>query len=354
MGNVKRKLGLAGLLLAGITVLFPKAVNAQDNKPIDDSGKATTKNTTITVPSIRNVPNIDGKSYVGVPFTYEILDFYARRADEPQTQFFPRFFYDVDNDGKWGAAEEAMEKAGIPMYMSDDFTKKFLEAYRKQDKEKLSEYAKQIDELEKRIKELSGQIQISLEPKQKTKTQGVPTKTTSVTPVSLVFGGNSNFAFNTFGGSLGIRVNSPKNKNFGLTALLDINGGLDQQTGSTSVTYHDDVFNSDITMSGTKTNTNNFSIGGSLEINYSPFVLGGGANYNSWIENTKEQVSLGNTILKSNALSVTNSTISGKVYAGLELPIGDNYKLGAITGYDSRNGFYFGLRNAIRLNPSKE
>lgn len=139
-----------------------------------------------------------------------------------------------------------------------------------------------------------------------------------------------------------------------MAALVDAGFGLDKQIDSVSVTYSDPIFNSDITMSGTKTNTNNFSIGGGFEVSYSPFILGIGINYNAWLENTKEQISSESTILKSNALSVPVNSVSGKVYGGVEIPIGKKYTLGAVGGYDTLKGPYFGLRNSIRLNPSKE
>lgn len=356
----RTKLGLAGLVLLGAASIFSPKISADENKPaviLDNFDYA----------SHRNVPAIDGKCYEGTIFNYNLLsDATIAQSDKKGVVIEPIWFYDIDNDGKFGKAEMDAIKAGIPIFMHQEFNdianskiRQYLEkSYNSKGQSDanasdiIDEQAGRYDEqVKKIIEEILNQYQDKQAQKE---TSQKEISGTNQVPVNLIFEGNSNADFNSFGGSLGVRINPFKDKNLGLAALLDVGFGLDKQTDSTSLTYLDSVFNSDVTMSGVKNNSNNFSVGGSLEISYGPLVLGGGASYNSWIENTNEEISLGDILLKSNSVSVPNSTISGKVYGGLEIPIGKNYTIGAVGGYDSLNKFFFGLRNTIRLNPSKE
>lgn len=364
--NKRTKIGLAGLALLGATSVLSPNVNAQDKKPVEDnSGKTTT----ITVPSQRNYAG-DGKCYEGVPFTYDVLDFYARRTDENQTKFLPRFFYDIDNDGKFGAMEEAMQKAGIPVYMSDDFTQKFLEAYRKQDKEKLmqltDDYERRLNELEKRILELSNQIPKEIpevfEIRKSSQDYPLPLPEApeaqcSETPikqkkergyalVSLIAQGNTNSAFDSFGASIGARVG---NETIGLGALLDFGLGFDKLVDSYS-----GPLSAERTAYGTVTDTNKLSIGGSLELKIGPCIFGAGADYSNWLRTTIEQIrdKYGN-VIKSNTNSTPNRQAFAKGYAGFEFG-SDDLKARITTGYHERDGFYFGAGTAIKLNQPKK
>jgi len=361
MKNTGKRLSLAGFLLAGITALSP--VQAQDNKPIEDSGKTTT----ITVPSQR-------KGYEGIPFTYDVLDFYARRTDEPQTRFLPRFFYDIDNDGKFGPMEEAMQKAGIPVYMSDDFTQKFLDAYRKQDKEKMLKYFEQLKEVKKnsksqkegyekqlteyktklskleeelklyQIQTAQSQTTIPKVPEEKTQTSETK-KEKDYRSVYLLAQQTANGNFNSYITSIGARLNPFKNTDIGFGANLDIGFGLDNLVDS-----YNGQLSAGRTASGTLTDTNKLSIGGSLEAQLGPFVLGGGIDYKIWVRNVVEQIlDSSGSVVKSNTNSTPDRQVFGKVYGGVEVPLGDNVKVGMIGGYNGKDGAYFGIRGCIKI-----
>jgi hypothetical protein len=225
---------------------------------------------------------------------------------------------------------------------------------------KEEEERKKISELEQKTEtpELSWQIR-KPQPQENLPLPEIPKeekkqidkkKEKGYTLISLIAQGNSNFAFDTFGGSLGARINPFKDKNIGLGALLDVNLGLDKQIDSYSGSL-----SAGRTAYGTVTDTNAFSIGLSAEAQLGPFILGGGADYSNWIRKTVEQIldSSGNT-LKSNTNSLTNSRITGKVYGGFEVPLTDAWKLGAVGGYSGKNGPYFGIRSVFRLNQPKK
>ena len=165
---------------------------------------------------------------------------------------------------------------------------------------------------------------------------------------SLIAQGASNIAFDAYTGSLGARYNF--NKHLGLGLNLDIGFGLDKLVDS----YSGPLSCGRIAV-GSVTDTNKFSIGGSLETQLGPVVLGAGLDYKTWMTKTVEQIIMegcGN-VLKSNTNTTPNRQIFAKVYGGIEVPITQNWKLGAIAGYNWKDGVYAGLRTAIRLNNHK-
>jgi len=119
------KKSLKGALVLGALALAGGAYSEGAKEIISqpqDSGKLTT----ITFPSER-------KGYEGTPFEYNIQDnLSASETKNSQTTFQPRWFYDIDNDGKWGKAEEDMIKMGYPMYMGNNFDEVMKEIYANQ------------------------------------------------------------------------------------------------------------------------------------------------------------------------------------------------------------------------------
>jgi len=350
MKNNHSGLGKVALLSTALIGGLAGVVSAQENKPAEDSGKTTT----ITVPSQR-------KGYEGIPFTYDVLDFYARRTDEPQTKFLPRFFYDIDNDGKFGPMEEAMQKAGIPVYMSDDFTQKFLDAYRKRDKEKLLEYIKQLkefkgirgdalklnrqvlDDYEKRLNDLEKKL--IEQAKTETPIKEKPKEEKDYRSVYLLAQQTANGDFNSYITSIGARLNPFKNTDIGFGANLDLGFGLDNLVDS-----YAGQLSAGRTASGTITDANKLSIGGSLEAQLGPFVLGGGIDYKTWVRNVVEQIlDSSGSVVKSNTNSTPDRQVFGKVYGGVEVPLGDNVKVGVIGGYNGKDGAYFGIRGGVKI-----
>jgi len=343
--------------------------------------------------SHRDVPAIDGKSHAGEIHSYSLLpDATIAELNKKGVKILPMWFYDIDNDGKFGKAERDAMKKGIPIFMHEEFNKianakvrksleKFLDItieYNslcekikqesknpKEGSEKLrSDYEAKKSNLEADILQLEADIlelrkdysaydssvQKSLEQKsQSPVSDNSQKKEKGYNLVSLIAQGNANSAFDNFGGSLGVRVNPFKNKEIGLGAALDIGFGLDKLVDS----YYD-VLTSRLSTSGSITNTNQSSIGASAEMQFGPFVFGGGIDYHTWISNSIANIIKDDVVTKSNSDSTPNRQVFGKVYGGIELPITNGWKLGAVGGYDGGNGPYFGVRNVFRLNQPKK
>jgi hypothetical protein len=389
---------------------------------INAYGQATIDN--FDYASHRNRIDLDGKCYEGTIFNYNLLSNNTiEQSDKTNVNIEPVWFYDIDNDGKFGKAEIDAIKKGIPIFMNNAFNdianakvRKFLEMaseysslssklnQEKDSSEKQGEYYEsilaqnrvRISDLEATIAELSKQIPTSsnnsevqievnslqtdtiivspglgnngyiIPSSDKSGSYGILSETPkpqnpdtsnaqkNTVPVEFIFGLNTNPSLDYFSGTAGIRVSPLNNGLVGFSALVNAGIGKDKVLGSANVTYFDPVYNSDVTMSGTKTSTDNFSVGGSVEMNVGPLVIGGGVNYNSNIQNISEQITSGNIVLNSTSNSKLNSSLSENLYGGLEIAITKNNKLGAIVEYDTLNGLSFGLRDIIKLNPSKE
>lgn len=214
--NKSKKLGLAGLLLLGATSVFSPRIDA---KPAEDK------------PAV--LDNFDyashRKGYEGKIFNYDLLsNGTASQTDKKNVNIEPIWFYDIDNDGKFGKAEMDAIKAGIPIFMHQAFNdianakvRKFLEIATEYSslKEKLKDaeknsgtqkefYEKRISELEAKLKEYQAQ-----NPVQNTQQAEIPkTENKTANPIYLIFGADSNFAFNSYSGFAGIRINPFKDK----------------------------------------------------------------------------------------------------------------------------------------------
>lgn len=438
MKNIVKRLSLAGLLLAGITALSP--AQAQDNKPKDNDKPTVLDN--FIYPSHRNFPAIDGKCYEGKLFDYNLLsnDTIAQ-ADKNRVIIEPLWFYDIDNDGKFGKAEIAAIKKGIPIFMNQAFNdianaemQKFLEKASEygsleaqlKDAEKNSEtqkgnYEKQLTEYKTKLSKLEAELKedqdkitqheamenadhslinkltddlqkaktpaplqtqspkgpsvppyywtegetqkqnalplppvpplpeiVSLDSpqaKQETPKPQVPKQKKDYRGVWLQAQETANMDFDSYITSIGARVNPFKNLNIGFGANLDLGFGLDKQTDSYSA-----PLSAGRTASGTSTDTGKFSIGGSVEAQFGPIIIGGGIDYKLWTQQVLEQIlSSSGDVLKSNTNSTPNRQVFGKGYGGVEIPIGDNFKLGAVVGYNGKDGGYFGLRGTIKV-----
>ena len=347
--------------------------------------------------------------YFGKKFMYNIWsDNTISQADKPRVKFSQIWFYDVDGDGKFGKAELDMLKSGKLIYMHPEFNKianseirsaleaMLLEAKKGGGTEKvlkdvLSELpdralALEEQELSKKEKKplptpLStiemGDVKkeqikkeppeyekiklplpeieepdVSLEPpkyeKIKLPLPEPPKETEKKSYFSIITQGTSNEKFDSYTGSLGLRFNF--NEEIGLSALLDLGFGLDKLTDSYSA-----PLSAGRTASGTITDTNKLSIGGSLETQLGPFVIGGGIDYKIWIKNVVEQIlDCSGRVVKSNTNSIPNRQVFGKGYLGVEFQPTDGWKLGAILGCNWKDGFYFGIRNNFRLNSKKK
>ena len=215
-----------------------------------------------------------------------------------------------------------------------------------------NELVKKEEETEKALKyvlsELPGRALTPEEQKSEKSIKEKPKETEKKSYFSIITQGTSNEKFDSYTGTLGLRFNP--NKDFGLSALLDLGFGLDKLTDSYSA-----PLSAGRTASGTITDTNKLSIGGSLETQLGPFVIGGGIDYKIWIKNVVEQIlDCSGRVVKSNTNSIPNRQVFGKGYLGVEFQPTDGWKLGAILGCNWKDGFYFGIRNNFRLNSKKK
>lgn len=163
---------------------------------------------------------------------------------------------------------------------------------------------------------------------------------------SFIAEGKANSAFDSFGGSAGIRVG---NESIGLGALLDLGFGLDKLIDS-----YEGPLSAERTAYGTVTDTNKLSIGGSLELKIGPCIFGAGADYSNGLRTTIEQIrDKYGSVIKSNTNSTPNRQVFAKGYAGFELGPED-WKVRIIAGYHERDRLYFGAGTSIKLNQSKK
>jgi len=145
--------------------------------------------------------------------------------------------------------------------------------------------------------------------------------------------------------SIGARWNPFEKVDIGFGANLDIGFGLDNQTDSYTA-----PLSAGRTASGTITDMGKFSIGGSLEAQFGPLIVGGGIDYKLWTEKVLEQIlSQSGSVVKSNTNSTPNRQVFGKVYGGVEIPFGKNVKIGMIYGYNGRDDMFFGIRGGFKI-----
>lgn len=162
---------------------------------------------------------------------------------------------------------------------------------------------------------------------------------------SLTFGVNSNSQFDNFGGSFGFRAYPFENKNVGLGIAGDVNFGLDKIVDS----YKDELIDN-LSAVGIVSETDNFSIGLSGEAQVGPILLGAGIDYDNKIIKKTAEILDGSDVIKSNSDSTSKKEIFGKIYVGAEIPITKAFGIGALVGYNWKDGLYFGIKNNIKLN----
>ena len=219
-----------------------------------------------------------------------------------------------------------------------------------------SQYEARIKELENVYNELAKKDEEQKEnlplpeiPKEEKKQREKKVKEGKEGYLSLIVQGTSNSVFDAYNGSLGVRVNPFKNKEIGFGALLDLGFGLDELIDSYSA-----PLSAGRTAYGTIEDTDKLSIGGSLETQLGPFVLGTGIDYKTWITNTVEKIlDCSGDSVKSNTNAVPNRQVFGKLYGVAELPITDRWKIGTVLGYNWKDGVYAGLRTNFKLNNHK-
>jgi hypothetical protein len=357
----------AGLALAG-------NADAQTAKP----------NASFDYASHRNVPAIDGRCYEGVIFNYTLLlNGKIAQTDKPSVKILSRWFYDIDNDGKFGKAEEDAIKKGIPIYMHEEFNKaanakvgEFLSAAEEYkelynslkettiSKDEVSKYQARIDDLEKKLREsgracgleektlsfrpnLSMDLIPALPVPEEISIGGTPSakpaKTSDFKPYwALTAGANTNTTFDNLEANLGARFYPAKGLGFGVAA--DVGFGKDKILDS-----YEDVLIDNLKAVGTARGTNNFSLGLSGELQLGPFLLGAGADYNSRIKEKTVELLEGDEVIKSNSDSIFETGFSGKVYGGVEIPISKKFGVDVIGGYKFNSGAFGGVKLNFKL-----
>jgi hypothetical protein len=307
----------------------------------------------------------------GKLFFYNFLsDGTAYQIDKPNVKFAQRWFWDVDGDGKFGDAEQEAIKDGKLVYMSNTFNEKANSEQRKflQNIENNSQYSSKnltgktwrvtgLDDadangdgdvtpeelnkyygFDKKIEEAK------LLEKKVSEKPTLPKEKINPT-YSLVTGANVNADLDKYNASIGLRVNPFRNENIGLGLNADVGFGLDKKVDS-----YNDVVTSKLSVAGSKTNTNNSSVGISAELQLYNLVLGAGLDYSNWITNTNAKIIKEGIVTKSNKDSIAENDFSWKGHLGLEFQPKKNWRIGATVGYHEKDGIQFGIRNNIKLN----
>lgn len=328
-----KRLGLAGLVLGGLSVLTPNIAHANDNS---SQPKIIA---TFEYESHRPEPEYKDKK-----FRYDIWsDGTISQEGKPRVKFSKIWFYDVDGDGKFGKAECDMLKSGKLIYMHPEFNR-ITNSELKNALEGILNEMELKDYLHNKIMELGREKETEKAeiPEEKIVPEGKVK-----TYWDFIIQANSNLATDSFGGSFGIRASPFKNKNIGLGALLDFGIG-----GNKTVDFYSETFSNGRTFSGMIEEKDVLLAGASAELQFANLIIGGGLDYCNSIIKTDESIKEGGEVLKSNTNSTPTRQVFGKVYAGFEVPI-NNWRVGAVAGYHGRNGKYFGLRAGVRLNPNK-
>jgi len=345
----------AGLLLGALGATAYAQTTAQESKKPQVVGN-------INYSSHRNRIDLDGTCYKGKLFDYYLLsDGTFVQTDKKGVVIRPLtvYYLDIDNDGEFGKAERDAIKKRIPILMHDAFNDMANAEFNRF----LADYASKGNCANLQIKSGMNQEQLTQkEIEEAAKKIGTPSYTDpnlTVTRADVkkdkkysltgIVQGNVNFDSTTFGASAGLGIGNEKAR---INALVDSSHSLDKLVDS----YSGDLSKGKKAY-GTVTDTNNNSIGASLELQLAlsknwDLIMGAGVDYSTWIEETIEEIiASGNTeksadeILKSNTNSVACGAFSPKGYIGTEIG-----PVRLIVGYQGRNGWFAEAGASFPLN----
>jgi len=339
-GKIYSGLGKVALITAGLLTGLTGIVSAQEKK------QATT------------IYNFDYAShrtgYQGKIFNYNLLsDGSASQTDKNGVSIEPIWFWDIDNDGKFGEAEKRALKSGIQIYMNPAFNDaanaKFWEMASEYSslKEKLKQTERGseardkanhelIGKYEKDLKDLRDQIAAGA-PKEATPNASspnpnVPEAQKKKSDLELYF--DASGTTNAIGGRAGLR-----GKVAGMFGMgVSVSGAYGFPETIESVTTQ--PTSTGRYFSGSITNENRIKIGADLELylgddNGSLFCGVGPAVWIYGQRTSEELRDSSNNVVKSN----TNNEI--KVTPSLDAYIGYNIKwFRFLVGWDSFNKFY--------------
>ena len=388
---IKRKLGLAGILLSAAMVFgVPSFARAETEKKseITESKSKPEILASFEYPSHR-------EGYKGKIFTYNLWsDGKISQAGKEGVEFSNRWYYDIDGDGKFGEAEKQFLKQGKLVYMHEDFNKiandEIREAFgssinEKNEKEK-REILNHLEielEKEKYSQETEENEELGIEkgeysPKaeeneelgienfallrketQKKEIKEESTKETAKkeSPFGFIIGSKVSFpkfleGRGLYGAELGVKLGR-----FGIVG--NISGTRDKNIQNTEEKLKCDVY-----FKGTEDIKNFLSAGIAVEY-HQPItdrlsaVVGVGGNLENYTRQGTatlvERTAYGDDVINSNTDSFSEKDFTGKIYAGPSVKITDWLRLNANIGYETdfnkknldNKGFYANIRTII-------
>jgi len=388
--TIKRKLGLAGILLSAAMAFgvpsFARAETEKNSKTdITESKSKPEILASFEYPSHR-------EGYKGKIFTYDLWsDGKISQADKESVEFSNRWYYDIDGDGKFGEAEKQFLKKGKLVYMHENFNRIANDEVRKAfgslinekedkeilnhleielEKEKYSEKLKESEELNNQYESIEkGEYSPKAKENEKLKIQekiiiehaplAEPARESAKkeSPLGFIAGGKVSFpkfleGRGLYGAELGVKL--------GRVGIVgNISGAQSKNIQNTEEKLKCDVY-----FKGTEDIKNFLSAGIAVEY-HQPItdrlsaVVGVGGNLENYTRQGTatlvERTAYGDDVINSNTDSFSEKDFTGKIYAGPSVKITDWLRLNANIGYETdfnkknldNKGFYASLRTII-------
>ena len=375
--TIKRKLGLAGILLSAAMVFgVPSFARAETEKKseITESKSKPEILASFEYPSHR-------EGYKGKIFTYNLWsDGKISQAGKEGVEFSNRWYYDIDGDGKFGEAEKQFLKQGKLVYMHPEFNKIANDEIRKAfdssineknekekreilnhleielEKEKYSQETEENQELKIQEKIIIEQAPLA-EPQKEIKEESTKETAKKESPFGFIIGSKVSFpkfleGRGLYGAELGVKLGR-----FGIVG--NISGAQSKNIQNTEEKLKCDVY-----FKGTEDIKNFLSAGIAVEYhqpitNRLSAVIGVGGNLENYTRQGTatlvERTAYGDDVINSNTDSFSEKDFTGKIYAGPSVKITDWLRLNANIGYETdfnkknldNKGFYANIRTII-------
>lgn len=350
--NAKKssRLGIAGLVLKGVSMLSPNNVSAQEIEKVNIQSEYASPQVIATFQYKSNRPEPE---YNGKTFTYNLLSNGTVSQVNPKVEgveFSQRWFYDINSDENFGQAELDAMKNKTLIYMHPEFNDIVNNLIA--EKLKSGEHSqKVIDNYRKLCAELYGKIS-KREPETESKKNLVSFIAGARAGIPGFLGSNG-----LYGGELGIK--------YGRFALMgNVNTRPDRNITNTEEQLMNDVYLQ------TREDLKDFhSLGASLEYHqpilpWLSAVLGAGANIENYTREGKtslvKKTNQGESVINSNTQSFSEKEFVGNVYAGPSFKITNWLRLNPNIGYEAAfkdkglkgKGAYANLRAIISV-PNK-
>ncbi len=338
-----KRLGLAGLVLGGVTSLVTPAL-AFANEQVEQAAQVEQENrepvllATFEYESHRPEPEYNGKI-----FTYHLWsdgkisqadsDLHPDSIVEPEIKFASRWFWDIDGDEQYGDAEINAIKSGKLIYMHPEFNKIANE-----------EIKRAFSRIEQKIE--PQKIEVPEEERREELRR--PKKAKNLW--SPIFG--IDYSPDFVAGSLGVRYEPIDDIGFALVARQGFGpdkviSEITTPASPQGIYGHGKIEDSNRKFSG---------IGGEFQLG--PIIFGGGINNYTSTRKTTEDLLRNGEVIKPNSYSTANSEFTGYISAGLEFKLGNrqNFGLGAnaYLPVNSKQKPSAGIRVSYRLNNRKK